>query len=1021
MNKKNKLSVLAALVIAGSLTVTLVAFMGGNPAAFGADGTTYTLTLDETNGPLGQKSGYSSGVNTSAVTSGGNAFSVTYANAILATGYYTQLKASSGSLYSTNGVKGLASITVTYDSETSLSLYTSDSATFSGSASTIASGSTVSVSQDYFKLACGSKYAKISSIVLTYTCTSSSPASSSTSSSASSSSSSTSSSSSSSTPISSSSSSEASTYSLVTSSDQLVSNSKYVIANSGSAGSAYFCGNSAKSTDYRSAVSGTIASDLTMTPTSTIDEFTLGGSEGAWTFYSTKASTKGYLSANTSGSNLPLVSAASSSVSIIWSISVGSAGALTIKNAGLTKNRYLQFNSTYSDFTTSTTSAKVYLFVEGASVLAPALSLNTSSLSFNRGAAAGTITATTDSGASLSAVNSSDGVATIALSGNLITVTPVAAGTTTITVKATKDGYSRSAKCVVTVYEPSLALSNSALTVVGLGVIDNSIVVTASNFAGTPTYTVISSEGDIATGEVSDGTLSVLSGAAGTTTLTVKAFCGEITKTASVAVTVYEQASITSVSVSGTSSVAVGKNVTLTATVSSIGSIATTVNWTSSAPAIASVNAAGLVTGVSVGNAVITATSTADSSKSGSLTVTVTATAQDAWTIMIYMCGADLESNSQTSASGASGYATGDLKEIYDTRASLPDNVNVIVEAGGAKSWKSTYSSVISTSYLNRFHLTTSGYVKDAQITKASMGVASTFQSFLEWGLTSYPADRTMVVLWDHGGAMHGCCYDELYSDDSLLNSEVKTALSGAFTSMGRTSKLECIGYDACLMQVQDVAEFNSAYFNYMVGSEESEAGAGWDYDGGWLTSIYNNPSTITTPTLLTSVADTFITDNGGVSGSSSGSTDQTLSWLDLSKMSAYKSSWESMASYLSSNVVTSSNASSFRSLLKGCKRYAVDSDNSQDYFGTIDAKDFLDKLLASSTFNKGSVSTYVAAVSSAFSALVGYSTCQTGAGNSNGLCCFFSLSSDSSQSVYYAASQTNFSNWRSLSSTYGL
>ena len=289
---------------------------------------------------------------------------------------------------------------------------------------------------------------------------------------------------------------------------------------------------------------------------------------------------------------------------------------------------------------------------------------------------------------------------------------------------------------------------------------------------------------------------------------------------------------------------------------------------------------------------------------------------------------------------------------------------------------------------------------------------------FLYEAVSSPKVDPHTLI---HGGAMHGCCYDELYSDDSLLNSEVKTALSGAFTSMGRTSKLECIGYDACLMQVQDVAEFNSAYFNYMVGSEESEAGAGWDYDGGWLTSIYNNPSTITTPTLLTSVADTFITDNGGVSGSSSGSTDQTLSWLDLSKMSAYKSSWESMASYLSSNVVTSSNASSFRSLLKGCKRYAVDSDNSQDYFGTIDAKDFLDKLLASSTFNKGSVSTYVAAVSSAFSALVGYSTCQTGAGNSNGLCCFFSLSSDSSQSVYYAASQTNFSNWRSLSSTYGL
>jgi hypothetical protein len=593
----------------------------------------------------------------------------------------------------------------------------------------------------------------------------------------------------------------------------------------------------------------------------------------------------------------------------------------------------------------------------------------------------------------------------------------VSEGSATLTVKATKDGYSRSAKCVVTVNEPKVVLTSSSITVVGIGVVDKTTDVNASHFADTVTYSVSSGNTSIATGAVVSDILNISTVAEGTTTLIVTASAAGVSKTASIAVTVIASARVNSVSVTGTSSLAVGQSVSLTAFVSVTGDIAETVNWSSSASGIASVNSSGSVTGVAAGSATITATSTADSTKSGSLDVTVTATAQDAWTIMIYMCGADLESNGQTSASSASGYATGDLKEIYNTRASLPSNVNVIVEAGGAKSWKTTYSSVISTSYLNRFHLTTSGYTKDEQITKANMGLASTFQSFLEWGLTSYPADRTMVVFWDHGGAMHGCCYDENYNDDALLNSEVHSALSGAFTSTGRTSKLECIGYDACLMQVQDVAEFNSEYFNYMVASEESEAGAGWDYDGGWLTSIYSNPTTVTTSSVLTSVVNTFITDNGGTSSTS----DQTLSWLNLNQMATYKTAWENMAAYLNSNVLTSSNKSAFQTLVKGCKRYAVDSDNSQDYFATIDAKDFLTKLLASSTFNTGSVSTYVQAVQSAFSNLVGYSSCQKGAGNSYGLCMFFSLSSDASKGTYYAADQTNFTNWRTTNNSFGV
>ena len=254
---------------------------------------------------------------------------------------------------------------------------------------------------------------------------------------------------------------------------------------------------------------------------------------------------------------------------------------------------------------------------------------------------------------------------------------------------------------------------------------------------------------------------------------------------------------------------------------------------------------------------------------------------------------------------------------------------------------------------------------------------------------------------------MRGVCYDEQFNDDCLLNSEVNAALAGAFNSTNQNGKLEFIGYDACLMQVQDVAEFNSNYFNYMIGSEESEAGYGWDYDT-WVDDLYAKKPTTT---ILKAVVDGFIADNGGVSNTRN---NQTLSYLNLANMPAYENAWENMASALS-NKVTSSNKSSFKNLVNGVKHYG---DSDYTYFGVFDAKDFINKLAANSTFNPGS--TYTNAVLSAHANLVEYSSCNKGAGNSYGLTMFYAISSNCYKGTYYTAAQTNFNNWRSFNNSFG-
>ena len=76
----------------------------------------------------------------------------------------------------------------------------------------------------------------------------------------------------------------------------------------------------------------------------------------------------------------------------------------------------------------------------------------------------------------------------------------------------------------------------------------------------------------------------------------------------------------------GNRSIAVGENVTLTATVTATGGAATTVTWSSSDPTVATIDATtGALQGIAAGTTDVTATSTFDATRSDTITVTVTA------------------------------------------------------------------------------------------------------------------------------------------------------------------------------------------------------------------------------------------------------------------------------------------------------------------------------------------------------------------------------------------------------------
>ena len=135
----------------------------------------------------------------------------------------------------------------------------------------------------------------------------------------------------------------------------------------------------------------------------------------------------------------------------------------------------------------------------------------------------------------------------------------------------------------------------------------------------------------------------------------------------------------------------------------------------------------------------------------GSLPVSANDETEETWAVYWYLCGSDLESQC--------GCATEDLSEMVEV--SLPENVTVVVETGGATEWQ---NETVDPSCLERYVYQDEELSFVDSVPSASMGEASTLADFLDFCSTNYPADHTAVIFWDHGsGSASGVSFDEIY------------------------------------------------------------------------------------------------------------------------------------------------------------------------------------------------------------------------------------------------------------------
>lgn len=214
---------------------------------------------------------------------------------------------------------------------------------------------------------------------------------------------------------------------------------------------------------------------------------------------------------------------------------------------------------------------------------------------------------------------------------------------------------------------------------------------------------------------------------------------------------------------------------------------------------------------------------------------------QDRITIMVYMCGTDLESRS--------GMATADLQEM--AAADLGDHINLIVYTGGCTRWQ---NSAISRD-VNQIY-----QVKDGKLVRLVDNVGSkpmtspeTLTEFILWSAKNFPANRNELIFWDHGGgSVTGYGYDEKHQGSGSMSlSGINRALKAGGV------KFDFIGFDACLMATMENALMLNSYADYMIASEETEPGIGWYYTN-WLTELGKQPS-LPTLTVGQRITDDFV------------------------------------------------------------------------------------------------------------------------------------------------------------------
>ena len=258
------------------------------------------------------------------------------------------------------------------------------------------------------------------------------------------------------------------------------------------------------------------------------------------------------------------------------------------------------------------------------------------------------------------------------------------------------------------------------------------------------------------------------------------------------------------------------------------------------------------------------------------------------YTLMVYMVGSDLESKTMA--------ASNDLTEMLESKFDA-SRINLLVFTGGSQMWYTDVPNDANATFLIKDD---EGGKKMELLQKndasLSMGDPKTLSSFLNYAHENYAADHYGLICWDHGsGPLIGFGKDKLFKGDSLELGEMEQAMGDSPFKV--EEKLDFIGFDACLMSSVEVANALSPYADYMIASQETEPGDGWNY--AFLDSMNDS---FEPKTIAQSVIDTYH-QHYEEKKSETFNPDLTLACLDLTKIDVMTEAMNKMFSAMNDSL----------------------------------------------------------------------------------------------------------------------
>jgi hypothetical protein len=176
-------------------------------------------------------------------------------------------------------------------------------------------------------------------------------------------------------------------------------------------------------------------------------------------------------------------------------------------------------------------------------------------------------------------------------------------------------------------------------------------------------------------------------------------------------------------------------------------------------------------------------------------------TVPDAWTVMFYVDG---DNNVES-------YALRDMEELKATGSDEDVNIVVLLD---------TLSGPADLLYVNQGSTTTL-----APWGEVAMDDPATLTRFIGDAATLYPAEKYALVVWDHGGAWLGICWDDTSGTNARLTMpELRSGIANAGVPF------ETIVLNACVMAQAEVAYTLNGLCDYTVVSQLNMYALGFPY-----------------------------------------------------------------------------------------------------------------------------------------------------------------------------------------------